>query len=299
MPNLIKAVDVSSNNPDRTQETVNQWVADGCQLLIVKAYSNVEPVALQQTTREWCALAKAAGLWHLPYCWLYGSANATEAVTSAAQLWAGITGEFPSLMFLDCEDYENRDGSIDHGPSVAQIFEAFDALDVHQIGGVIYTGNGWLAQLAERDAVAELAHMAAWIADYRDPPEPTLDVPNPYGLDIIGRQYTSKPQDWSVFDYDGLLAEATVAVEPESPTDTPETDTSSDWPPDAIQAVSQLRAELIEARSNLGVLTVHYAAILDDIMARMAPATRKADRLAIARDLSNVVLAMRQLRPPQ
>jgi hypothetical protein len=300
MANIIRAVDVSSNNPNRSQETVDLWVANGCQLLLIKAYSLAEPVALQQSTREWREYAANAGLWRQPYTWLYNSVSPTNIVTTSAMLWEGIDGP-AQLIMLDAENYVNQDGLIDTGPTVDQILEAAYVCRSRRAVPLLYTANWWLNELAKREDVSRLRGMLAVLADYSTWPSvniaPNDYLHNPYGLNVIGHQYTSEPQDWSVFDLDALTAAILAAQSPEVPVEPYPPITPPDWPQEAIQELSELRADLVKARSDLGVLTVDYAGNLAAIGKRIVAARRKADRQAILNDLENVVLAMRSLKP--
>lgn len=200
----ILGVDVSSNNPVRTQAQVDEWVGEGCQVLLVKSYSHIEIPGLDQTTREWCAFARAAGLWHLPFMFLYASADPGDQVRSSLTTWRSA-GEVPGVLVLDCEEYQDDIG----GPSVEQILAAVDACRAEKINVIGYSRWGWLD--SHRDQ--RLAVIPWWLADYNG--QPTLDIDATRWCQVIGHQYRNDGPDWSVWDLAALQALAAGYVAPD------------------------------------------------------------------------------------
>lgn len=299
---LIKAVDVSSNNLPRTQAVVDAWVGLGAQLLIVKSYSDAEQAGLDQTTRDWARFARQAGLWHLPYAWLYRSVPVTPTCRSAVALWEEATGAKPAILFLDAETYLDSDP----GPTVVQILEADFWCKSQGIVPVLYSGAWWLNGHLQGDK-SQLAGMPVWLADYSG--GDSLDINVPLGLDLVGRQYTSTPVDLSTFDLDKLAAliEALPGAGP-SP-EPPPADTPPESTPDALQAalwrVADLESTLAGERTKLGVLTVNYADSIaeqaDTILRAMnvpkVSTVRRNSAREAARQIQAVVEAMRKLKP--
>ncbi len=231
-PAQIRSVDVSSHQP-QSLPALQRWIADGCQLLIVKSYQRAEG-SLAHTTRAHVANARAAGVWCLGYVWLYRSVDPRESVRTSLELFRS-TGENPKIWFLDCETYQASDGSrFDPGPNVDQIMAAADQCRAMGVAPAIYTGAWWINGHLQGDK-SKLSGMPAWLADYSKPPN--LDWPAPIGLKLIGHQYTSTPVDWSLFD----LAALKALAEPGGPPDP--------GPPNDLKAA--IRAELVTLNAAL------------------------------------------------
>jgi hypothetical protein len=207
----IRAVDVSSHQTP-SLAALKRWIAEGCQLLIVKSYQRAES-GLAQTTRAHVANAQAAGCWTLPYVWLYRSVDPRESVRTSLELFRS-TGENPGIIFLDCETYTNPNGSLDPGPNVDQIMAAKSEAESLGVAVALYTGAWWLSGHLEGDK-SKLAGWPAWLANYSKPP--SLDWPAPLGMRLIGHQYQGSPLDWSLFD----LAALTELQTPGDPTTPP------------------------------------------------------------------------------
>lgn len=196
----LLSVDVSSNNANqRNLATLNTWIGLGAQLLIVHSYHGGEQAGLADMTREWIDLARLAGIWRVPYTWLFRSYSASAAVRESVGVFRDH-GDDPKLITLDCETY--GDPVTDRGPTVDQILEAQDQAWALGLNAVLYTGNWWLDSWLEGDG-SRLAGMPALICA---PGSADLSGVVPlFGLDVIGRQYQISPTDWSVWDAARLL----------------------------------------------------------------------------------------------
>lgn len=208
---LIRAVDVSSWQ-EPSADRLAGWIADGCQLLLIRAYTVFEGAALRDVTRAWVALARDYPIWHLPYCWLYGSNDPSVQAESAVDLWRMADGAVPPLMAFDCEYYAPQGHVQDDGPSVEQYLAA--AARFGELGGlasVLYSNPSWLR--AMQGDTGRLNGSSGWLALYNGRQD--LNVPNALNLEVIGHQYTDQPEDWSVFDLERL----TELVTPPTPWD--------------------------------------------------------------------------------
>ena len=204
---LIKSVDVSSHQtPDLT--TLGQWIADGCQLLWVHSYHSGENAALQASTRAWVATARQAGVWCLPYSWIFGGLDPAQQVRESIQLF--IDSDMPpKIVALDCETYDVG-GTYDAGPSAEQILAACEEARSMGVEPILYTGKWWLDGIQGNREI--LRGIPAWIANYNNVHD--LNVPAVDGVRVIGHQYTSTPVDWSVFDLEALIALSTPSTDP-------------------------------------------------------------------------------------
>lgn len=206
----ILAVDVSSHQAP-SLASVNEWIAQGAQALIIKAYTNAEQAALKDSTRRWADIAQQAHIWPIFYNWLFRSVPPEESVGSAFDLIESC-GEKPGVHFLDCETY--GDPVSDHGPTVDQILTAGDVANGRGANDAIYSGLWWLTGWLEGDS-SRLAGKAGWLSSY-DATGAVLDVQPPFGMRLLGKQYTSTPVDWSIFDYE-YLAELSRGYQPAPP----------------------------------------------------------------------------------
>jgi GH25 family lysozyme M1 (1,4-beta-N-acetylmuramidase) len=194
---LIKTVDVSSHQtPSLT--SLAQWVAQGCQLLWVHSYHSGEKAGLEATTRAWIGVARQAEVWCLPYVWLFRSLDPARQTREAIELFRESDMP-PKLIALDCETYGVA-GTFDPGPTAEQILTAAETAREMGVEVVLYSGNWWLVDMQGNPEI--LRGVPAWIANYSIPP--TLNVPAPDWVNVIGHQYTSTPVDWSVFDLEAL-----------------------------------------------------------------------------------------------
>jgi hypothetical protein len=194
---LIKAVDVSSHQtPSRAQ--LDQWVAEGCQLLVIHCYHDWERDGLKESTRAWAATAREASVWHLPYAWIFGNNDPAAQVASALDTWRSV-GEEPGLLWLDAETYGKP--VTDDGPNVDQILAAIDECNRQGVNAGMYTGMWWIDTFLAGDE-RQLHDIPMWLANYSSPP--TLEIPAPAWGKLIGHQYIDKPVDWSVFDLEAL-----------------------------------------------------------------------------------------------
>jgi hypothetical protein len=211
MANLIKTVDVSSNNPTRTLEQVNTWVGQGCQLGWIHSYHSGEAPGLDQTTREWIELFRQAQCWRLPYTWLFRSFEAAESVLDSLRVFWN-EDEQPALIALDCENYTDGSGNIlDPGPTAEQILTACETARAHGVEPILYSNTPWLnAMVGQREI---LRGVPGWIANFNL--DESLFVPAPDWVRVIGHQYTDKPEDWSVFDLDALTQLAATQSTPD------------------------------------------------------------------------------------
>jgi hypothetical protein len=210
----ILSVDVSSNNQPRTQEAVNGWVAQGCQLLWVHSYHRFESRGLVQSTRDWIGFARSAGLWCLPYVWLFRSPGDTQAQVDDALSTFVALDEDPKLMLLDCEDYEQNGVVLDRGPTANQVLIACERLRSAGVEPIVYSGDPWLRGMAGDHEI--LRGVPAIIANY-DVPAMLNGFPAPDWVEVVGHQYTATPVDWSILNLDRLEALAGVNTAPPPP----------------------------------------------------------------------------------
>lgn len=197
----IRGVDVSSHQ-SLSWASLTEWIAQHCQVLFIHAYTTTETPGLDAATRSWAAMARSAGVWHLPYLFLFSSADPAEQVQSALDTWRSA-GEEPRLLAIDCEEYQD-----DPGPAVGQILSAVDECHRQGVSAIGYSRAGWLGDRQE------LSVIPWWLAQYDG--RPNLVVAAPAWCQIVGKQYTSKPVDWSCWDLVELqrLAAGYVALDP-------------------------------------------------------------------------------------
>ena len=189
---IIRGVDVASyQTPSR--ELLDSWIEAGAQLLVVRAYQLGEEAGLQEITRQWFDLAQDAGIWAWPYAWLYSTVPPEVSVREALDLTRSCGGD-ARLLALDCEEYGDEPG-----PSIDQILIAAGECYRQRAQPIIYSRAGWLRQ---RRDLWRLAGLPGWLAQYDS--DPVLIVADDAGLQLVGKQYTSLPVDWSVWDIDAL-----------------------------------------------------------------------------------------------
>lgn len=196
---LIKTVDVSSHNP-QSLIMLGHWVGQGAQALIVHSYHSGEQASLAQTTREWISLARQAGIWTWPYVWLFRSQDPAQQTREAIELFRDSDMP-PKLIALDCENYD-VDGVFDPGPTAEQILTAAETARSMGVEVVLYSNRFWLDAMDGDHEI--LRGVPAWIANYSI--DPTLSVPSPDWVTVVGHQFTSHPVDWSIFDLEALQA---------------------------------------------------------------------------------------------
>ena len=205
MPNLIKTVDISSNNTV-TLNTVNNWIGEGAQALIIRAYQTAELPGLQDVSRRMMQVAEQAGIWRLNYAWLYNTVSPERTVSDAVALIRSC-GVNPGLLMLDCETYTNGNGDVlDPGPTVDQILAAANECRRQGVNPIIYTAGWWVASPWFQGDVNRLANIPVWYANYNADRSLATWPQDRFGAWArpLGHQYTSRPVDWSVFDYDWL-----------------------------------------------------------------------------------------------
>jgi len=194
--NLIKTVDVSSAQTPSLQ-ALNYWIAQGCQLLWVHSYHRFERRGLATTTRSWITVAKEAGVWCLPYCWLFRENDASISVADSIEVFRSVQ-EHPQIIALDCENYGTP--VTDRGPTAEQILKASEQARALGVEPVLYSGKWWLDTM---DGNRELLRgMPAWLANFNK--NPVLSTPHPDWVEVIGHQYSADGLDWSIFDLDAL-----------------------------------------------------------------------------------------------
>ena len=212
MPNLIKTVDISSHNVV-TLGTVNNWIGQGAQALIIRAYQTAELPGLQDVTRRMMAVAEQADIWRLNYAWLYRTVPPERTVADAVALIRSCGGN-PGMLMLDCETYTDGRGNVlDPGPTAAQILAAAAECRRQGFNPIIYTAGWWLASPWFEGDARHLGDLPLWYANYSSGPILDAWAGDRFGAwdRPLGHQYTADPVDWSVFDYD-WLAELAVGV---------------------------------------------------------------------------------------
>lgn len=203
MTTTILGVDVSSHNPPRRPD-LDQWVGSGCQVLLIHSYSHVESPGLDASTRQWAAIAREAGVWRIPYLFLFSSDDPGDQVRSSLATWRSA-GEVPGVLVLDCEEYEDS-----LGPSVDQIIAAVEACHAEGVNTIGYSRKNWIQA---RSDYMRLGVISWWLADYDS--TPTLDIPTPPGFTLVGHQYSNAGPDWSCWDLAALQALAGGYVAPD------------------------------------------------------------------------------------
>jgi glycosyl hydrolase family 25 len=197
VPNIIKTVDVSSAQTPSLDD-LNDWIGQGCQLLWIHSYHSGEQAGLaNSSTRPWIAAAKTAGVWHLPYCWLFRTDDPRQSVREAIQVFRDA-GENPQLIALDCENYLNPPK--DPGPTAEQILAACEEARGLAVEPIVYSGKPWLDSMSGNHEI--LRGVPAWIANFNF--VESLTVPAPDWVEVFGHQYRADGLDWSVFDLDAL-----------------------------------------------------------------------------------------------
>lgn len=199
MTTLIKAVDVSVwQKPDLS--VLGGWISQGAQALVVHAYHDGEQAALKQSTRDWIAVARQAGLWCWPYVWLFRSLSAADQTRQAIELFRE-SDAIPKLIALDCENYVVDGAAIqDPGPTAEQILEACEQARSMGVEPILYSNHNWLTDMDGDHEI--LRGVPAWIANWNGSLD--LNVPAPDWVRVVGHQYRTTPVDWSVFDLEAL-----------------------------------------------------------------------------------------------
>lgn len=193
---LIKAVDVSSHNP-QTLASLDSWIEDGCQLLMIHSYHREESQGLRQTTRNWINLANQRTCWALPYSWLFRDGDTVNEIGDSIQLFRDV-GEDPKIIGFDCETYPAGDP----GPTAEQILRGAEKARSMGVEPILYSNKYWLDNISGNKEI--LRGVPAWIANWNN--QQNLNIPAPDWVTILAHQYTDTPVDWNVFDYDSLLA---------------------------------------------------------------------------------------------
>lgn len=195
---IVRAVDVSSHQLP-SLALLGLWIGQGAQILWVHSYHGGEAPGLDTATRAWIDVARQVGIWCLPYCWLFRSYSASQAVRESIEVFRSA-GADPKLIALDCENYGTP--VTDPGPTAEQILSAAEQARALGVEVVLYSNKPWLDGMDGDHEI--LRGVPSWIANYST--LPSLNVPAPDWVKVLGHQYTSAPVDWSIFDLDALKA---------------------------------------------------------------------------------------------
>jgi len=205
MPTLVRGIDVSSHQASDLGALIGEHTPKH---IVVRLYLPDETPPQSHTTAQ-IASARAAGCTVGGYVWCYFEFDPRKTVRDAIALARSVNLNLP-VLWLDCETYKNRDGSIDRGPDAPWLRAAIAECRALGVRPGIYTAGWWWRDFM--DNTTEFSDVPLWAADYNGTTD--IDDVRMFGgwTKASGKQWAEKLPSGAGLDQNVFLDDVTGAV---------------------------------------------------------------------------------------